>query len=128
MWHVTRNCGIPRLPKERRSTVIKRVLLAAFVVAALLAPSAMAGAGKVMTYAYGGTGANVQKPLQVGVKAVSKVKKATKAPKKAVTVAKPVATAATLPFTGADLGLFAGAGVALIGAGLLARRATRQTD
>jgi hypothetical protein len=102
--------------------VIKRALLAAFVVAALLSPAAIASSGKVLTYAYGGTAANVQKPLQTGLKAAQKTKKASKPTVKA----KPVA-AATLPFTGADLGLLAGAGIVLIGSGLLIRRTTRRT-
>ena len=103
--------------------MIKRALLAAFVVAALLSPAAIASSGKVLTYAYGGTAANVQKPLQSGLKAAQKTKKASKPTVKA----KPVAAAATLPFTGADLGLLAGAGIVLIGSGLLIRRTTRRT-
>ena len=34
----------------------------------------------------------------------------------------------TLPFTGADLGLYASAGIGMIGAGLLLRRAGRRTS
>jgi hypothetical protein len=34
----------------------------------------------------------------------------------------------TLPFTGADLGLYASAGIGMIGAGLLLRRASRRAS
>lgn len=34
----------------------------------------------------------------------------------------------TLPFTGADLGLYASAGIGMIGAGLLLRRASRRVS
>jgi hypothetical protein len=101
---------IPGVLGMKRVLGTKRFVALVAVVAALVATSvAMAGSSTVL----GSYGSNSAKP-------VIKVKSAT-----AVSTAKPVQTAATLPFTGADLVVVSIAGVALLGLGFGLRRLGR---
>ena len=92
----------------------------AVVLTAVFASSALAAGNSSAKAAYGKKGSSVQAVL--AAKATKPVKK------KAVKTAPKVVAAktATLPFTGLDLGLIAGACVVLVGMGLSLRRVTRK--
>jgi len=91
---------------------IVRVSLCAAVAALVICVPAFASGNNTLTSAYGSTPHNV-----------SGVVKTTTKP-----AAKPTAvkTSGTLPFTGVDLGVVAGAAVLLLGVGLAFRRLGRQ--
>ena len=93
---------------------IVRVSLCAAVAALVICVPAFASGNTTLKSAYGSTPHNV-----------SGVVKTTTKPKPAV---KPsaVKTSGTLPFTGVDLGVVAGAAVVLLGVGLAFRRLGRQ--
>ena len=96
------------------------IVMTALVLTAVFASSALAAGNSSAMAAYGKKGAKVQ--------AVLAAKTTKTAPKKIVVkhTAPAVKSAATLPFTGLDLGLVAGAGVVLLGMGFSLRRVTRK--
>jgi hypothetical protein len=93
-----------------------RLSLAIVTVALLVAvPAAFAG-GSTLKTGYASTAHNVagavaKKPAKPGSSAIA-----------------PVKTSGTLPFTGLDLGLFAGAAIVLTGIGFGFRRVGRQNN
>lgn len=97
------------------------IAIIAVVLTAVFASTALAAGNSSSKSAYGSKGSKVQAVLaaKTTVKKPAKVKHAI--PKKVV-----VKSAATLPFTGLDLGFIAGAGVVLVGMGLSLRRVTRK--
>jgi hypothetical protein len=98
------------------------IAVVAVVLTAVFASTALAAGNSSSTSAYGSKASKVQ--------AVLAAKTTVKKPAKATHVSAPkkvaVKSAATLPFTGLDLGFIAGAGVVLLGMGLSLRRVTRK--
>jgi hypothetical protein len=94
------------------------IVMIAVVLTAVFASSALAAGNSSAKAAYGKKGSSVQ--------AVLSAKTTKVAPKKKVVAKHVVAKAATLPFTGLDLGFVAGAGVVLLGMGFSLRRVTRK--
>jgi hypothetical protein len=99
------------------------IVMIAVVLTAVFASSALGAGNSSAKAAYGKKGTSVQ--------AVLSAKTTKAAPKKVVpkkvVVKHVVAKTATLPFTGLDLGLVAGAGVVLLGMGFSLRRVTRKS-
>jgi hypothetical protein len=92
------------------------VLCATVIIASLaLAPSALAQGSSVDTYS--GTGGNVQSQLTQGGGSDNTVNTAN-------TPSADPATTGSLPFTGFDLALAAGGGLALLGIGMVLARMT----
>ena len=95
------------------------IVMIAVVLTAVFASSALGAGNSSAKAAYGKKGSSVQ--------AVLSAKTTKAAPKKVVAKHVVAKTAtATLPFTGLDLGLVAGAGVVLLGMGFSLRRVTRK--
>jgi hypothetical protein len=96
------------------------IVMIAVVLTAVFASSALGAGSSSAKAAYGKKGSSVQAVLS------AKTTKATKAAPKKVVAKHAVVKAATLPFTGLDLGFVAGAGVVLLGMGFSLRRVTRK--
>lgn len=92
-------------------------LLSTCVLAIVFASSAFAAGNKASKSVYGHKSARIQH-------AVAAVKFQKTTPNH---VAAAVATKGTLPFTGLDLGVLAGAAVLLVGVGVSLRRVTRNS-
>jgi hypothetical protein len=111
------NYGVREMKMRATMCVVAGVLTAVFASTALAAGNSSA------KLAYGSKGAKVQAVLAAKTTVKPKAKKVVVVPK----VAKVAAVkSATLPFTGLDLGLIAGAGIVLVGMGLSLRRVTRK--
>lgn len=109
-----RKVRIMKLPGSNRSfkgeAPVRKVATLIAVGALLAAPSGFAANGTI-TKGYAGNGGSVQAVL--GKKTAPKATAA-------------VASSSSLPFTGADLALVSGAGIALIGMGFGLRKIARR--